>query len=153
MNVLVATATIGLVWLAIGVIVAMCMSPPLKDRAMTDLLELKLDQLDDAVRAGRITGDARAAMASTLLDHVDLIAAMQDLVTLGEGWVGHAELIATSDAPELHITTTTAGKLHHWLELLRELDFCEIGITSRGYEFRGPYVVRITLPATEKAAA
>lgn len=136
------TATlIYLAWLAIGLLVARCMSPT-KDIPMIDLLERKLDDLDDAVRAGRITDAVRKDLVAALIDNARLVCDMQELVTTTAADVVHAELIATTSAPELHLYTT-ASKLHHWLSLLRRLNFRDVGITDIGYEMRGSFVVRI----------
>lgn len=141
MNAFIVTAVVCFVWLAAGLLVARCVS--FRGLHMIDLLENKLEALDDSVAVGLITDDARAVIVANLIKHAATISVMHQLLAAAPfRAVAHAELIDTDGMPELRIYIRP-GHLHALRETLTAHGFAELGLGDKGLEFDGDYRVRI----------
>lgn len=126
-----------------------------------DLLETRLNALQEAQAAGLIDHKTRQTVVCHLLQHIDAVCEMQLLVREVPEQLLHAvEIGYTNEAPELHIQIQ-AGTLDAWRVFLAERGFASIGTGQSGFGFVGPCVVRLTkrrihmcqtLPAEEAAA-
>lgn len=126
-----------------------------------DLLETRLNALEEAEVSGLIDYKTRQTVVCHLQQHINEVGAMQFLVdATPDGLLYAVEIGYTDDAPELHIQMKE-GTLDVWRAFLGSRGFKELGTSSAGIGFSGPCVVRLTkrrihlhqtLPAQEVAA-